>query len=485
MTTTAEAPALPEVGSRIESHQQLIDLPVGSVISGRFEREVKREDGRWQRPSGDHRAEDSFDMNRYAYRVVSIGGDGTTPAVPPAVGSAVTVEQYTTLPVGTVIRRNRPGSVAWAREEGGWRSSNNTFRTPDRMRRDLSYLIVSLPEPTTPPDPVDTTIETPLPETAEYISTAETLEQYKQRFRTQMFGAQQNSGVNRGPVTAAMRKLGVAEMDVTPGLPVVMSDHDTIERLPDGTAVAYKTPDDAQYSVLVKQNGGLVSALGVNHPDSFDVLKVIQVPGVDGPPEWVTASSSESELDAIRQFMRQAWEVGIEAKRSNSWCGEYERAMERVGINENVLCDPNSGLTAEEVAALPEGTVLRFWGFPATENSVLYVRDDAADNPARTRRIGGTLPGSWAARGMSVVCEVSQPFRVSVASTAEMDDMPVGTVLQETANTRNGNRWVKSSTGYSGDTSRFWKLAGDTYGYRSRQFTTSAMSYTLIPGVTR
>ena len=469
MTETMAEPTL-GAGSTITSIRQLTDLPVGSVISGRRGNETKIDNDMWSRGADHSRSSREFRPDTYTYTVVSVGNG---PAVEPAVGGVVTSEMFGSLPHGTVIRRDRAGvTTTWTRTSGGWDSSGGQSRTPENMRTDLLYRIVSLPAPV---EPVDTTIETPMPGTqAAREQGEETLEEFKARFRTTVYAAQQSAGVNRTPVTNALRKLGVETTPtVAPGMPVTIADARLVGELPVGTVLTWGQDPTKfrEYALYGKtHNGDMVKMLGGADPDYYTVLRAIIVPGVEAVER---TPCSESEHQQIREFMARAWEVGVQAKESQGWCGEYERAMERCGINASVAHEPSRGQTAEQVAALPEGTILRVC-LGAT-SSVLYIRDDSADNPAKTRRLGGSLAGSWAQWGMIPVNEPEQTMSIPVLSPQEMDGMPVGTTVGE-----GSSRWTRREPNPSlGDNRRCW-FSGD-YSYRSNQFNITNLRYMVIP----
>lgn len=470
-------------GTILTSREQVADLPVGSVIccDARFGEEQKINQNQWRCVgTGAVRAQSSISpapQSEFTYRLVRLGAPGefeapATPTVPAMGVSLSSHDQMRALPSGSIIT-SRAGRTSYVRDETGFRGeSNGRHRTVDSMRTDDFYRVTFVPGVAAE---VDTTEQSPT--VAETVGGMETLEQYKQRFRTVVYGSQQGAGVSRTPIDRAMAKMGVGEPRLSPGMVVCMSDSDLIQSLPLSTVlVVGEDPSDwAKYGVYVRTTAGYVERwIGGFDSDGHAQMRVIQMPGVEAE-EWTQATGSESEREAIKQFKKEAWELGKRAKNDQGWCGEYEAAMSRVGIDETSLFIAEKGLSAEEVAALPQGTILRY--LTSNTESVLYRRDDEANNPAKTKRIGGSLGGSWSPDHNVVMWTPDTPMNVSIACVQEMDGMPVGTVIGQAS-----QRWERRSEAMAGDSRRVWFSQGDTsYGYRSSQFSPTGMSYVVLP----
>lgn len=471
MTTTAEPLVAIEVGTIITSREQLTALPVGAVIrydGVSTQHYTKLDTDSWQIRGNEGMA--------WADHHFTLGGANVVESLPGpvlSVGDRITTrEQLEALPLGAIVQ-TRTGRTTYTREERGLVSTpGGRVRDFSPVRSGSHFLIVHLPgSPAEPEEIGDTTEVTP-------IGGSETLEQYKQRFRTIVYGSAYQSGVSTVPLDRAMEKLSVVLHNHTPGMHVAYSDSSLMNSMPRGATLEIgRDPSDFNgYAVYGKdQNGGFIRLVGGAGIDEAATLRLLSIPDVE-PAEWATAEAGLEDREAIRAFMRQAWQLGLKAKSENQWCGEYEAAMSRAGINEAVGSDTEPGLSAEEVAALPEGTYVRFAADASA--SVIYKRDDRADNPAKTRRVAGSLPGAWIENGMVKLWSPDDRtgLRFSVHSAEEMDAMPLGTVV-----TDRSSRWTKREPNPE-DTTRAWYADGDNrYGYRSRQFTVSSLTYVVIP----
>lgn len=472
-TTTVDSPALPAVGDRITSSRQLTDLPVGSVIrcAARYGDETKVAADRWQ--SGRRtRYQASINPDDFSYTVVRIGPDGER-ATEESTGvtalrtgdTIVSRPQFDALPVGSIIT-SVSGRTALTRTEDGYRSHHGSAKDTSTMR--LNYYRVTH----VPGEQVDESEETML----ESPAVTMTLDQFKQRFRTLIVAASNYHGISPTVVNRALQRLEVPEYPVQPGMYVCNRDNTLLNMLPEGTVLTIgdDPADFGGYAVFVEQSTGPVRWLGGwvdDGGDPFFTYRVHQVPGVE--PGALAANGSESELDAVQEFRQKAWNLGWNVKMEQSWCSTYEDCMRRAGVDENATINDSPTRSPEEVAALPPGTILRFR--PTPTQSVLYRRDDTAGNPARTRRIGGTVSGSWAAR-MAVVAQPGQAMAIPVVSHEEMDAMPVGTAIRDASG---GQSWKKGEGQHAG---RVWFLRNDqSYGYSSRQFSVGTMQYVELP----
>lgn len=474
-TTTVDSPSLPAVGERISSRRQLSDLPVGSVIrcNERYGEETKIMQGQWRSERRGTRSQTSISPDRYMYTLVSIGPAEEQPVeepvtVPRTGDTIVARPQFGVLPVGSIITSSS-GRTALTRTEDGYRSQNGNAKDMTTLR--LNYYRVTH----VPGEQVDESEETMLESSAPTM----TLDQFKQRFRTLIVAASNYNGISPTVTQRALRRMEVPEYDPQPGMYVCYRDSELYNSLPDGTVLTFgEDPADyLNYAVYIRRNGSLTKCLGGwrdNGSDAFFTYRVLQVPGVE--PGVLAAAGSESELEAVYEFRKMAWETGWQVKLDQSWCGTYEECMRRAGVDESAVSVDTGTISAEEVAALPAGTVLRFR--PTPTHSVLYRRDDAAGNPARTRRIAGNVPGSWA-RQMAVVWLSGQTMAIPILSHEEMDAMPVGTVIGEVGARQ---RWTKREPDGHSRAQRVWFASNDpSYGYTSRQFSVGSIRYVELP----
>lgn len=406
----------------------------------------------------------------------------TTITARPDVGQRLTSEDVVALPSGAVAIYTRTGTVWTKQSNGFWHSDAGASSSPETMSRRAGgghLTLHELPGPTPePPLPeVDTTEETP----AVGITLLTSLDEVKALFATVALGGQQINGVNYSTVANALEKIKIAP-DRTPdgeGAPVCMADQRLINRLPDHTLLVTRTdPDDEKHSVFQKTPGGLSLLMGSTDYDHYTLLRIMSRP--DGVKvEW-SGSESEPQYEAILKFKKSAWKVTRNVKSSTGWCGVLEDVVKRAGVTADIESMDSVPLTAEQIAELPEGTVLKY-AAAGQSRSVLYVRDDSADNPAKTRRIGGSLPGSWLRSGAWVARRAEAEVSIQVHSRDEMASMPIGTVIGD-----GSYRYTKFETNDGdGVRRREWRTvdAGRTYIYCANDFSIGSMRYSSIPGV--
>jgi hypothetical protein len=275
--------------------------------------------------------------------------------------------------------------------------------------------------------------------------------------------------VSLNPLVVAYEKLEVPNHDPFLGMLVHGSDNRLVRRLPDRSILTAGNPlTPLTHGVYGVDSGGSLTQLLGQLP--YNVALTLEVAQGLTRPDWMDVEAVPEDRTRIHEFRVRALEIGNRAKVDERWCGTYETAMSAVGID-STLTEAVETLTPEQVADLPAGTVLRF---REDETSVLLRRDDAADNPAKTVRIGGTVPGEWASRDLVVVHPHDATDRnmgIKVVSHAEMESMPVGTSIGEA----NGSRqWTKNTEGT-------WASSGGYGSHRSNAFSLGNLRYTHLP----
>lgn len=397
----------------------------------------------------------------------------------PVADTLMTRDNVNDVPYGSSVRNSTSGRT-WTREHSGrWRSDQNTTVSSATMARRASYghvSFVSGPQPT--PAETDTNDQTPM---GPHLS----LDQFAQRFATLMWGGHQHAGMGHGHLiqTALHQTLAIPEYDPMIGLSVCFTNHSLIDRLPaDTVLITEGEPGDQHFTVYKKRTsgGGLERILGAGDITGPNVVLLIEsMPNSTAKAPWVDAPGSDSELAEINTFRAKAWAAAMSVKSSTGWCGELEGVVYRSGIDSRAANQtPTPLLTAEQVAELPVGTFLRYTSTHVLlENArtrvgktAVYVRDDAAENPAKTRRIGGILPGSWVPAENEVVHRPGENMNFLPTSSAEIESMPLGTRVGDTSGTYyekgepdgHGNNW------FAGNRQRAYKVEqlGLHYAYR-------------------
>lgn len=249
----------------------------------------------------------------------------------------------------------------------------------------------------------------------------ETLEQYQQKFRQVTYGTAHRAGVSIPPIDVAMRRLNVADPALAPG---AWLHHYYAPRLdvPEGTVIRLEHGEGVTLQGWAGPSQGWIRLAG-QAQNQVTAGRIVSIGDDYDVPDWVTREGPE-EAD-IREFQRRAWDLGVAAKAAQGWCGDYERAMEEMGVNGRTIETLNEPtLDPEAVSQLPEGTILR-------TVETLFVRDDRVSNPCRTRRIGGrSKAGHWSSE-MRLAQQAGADLRILVVSTHEMAGMPVGTVVED------------------------------------------------------
>lgn len=464
-------PVVPAVGDPITSAEQMDSLPMGSVI--RWTRtsgatvDYTREEGGWRSEEGGLAQPDGFQMM----------GQNVVHSIPAIaqVGQPITDRHVMVgLPLDSIVRSTRSGN-RWLRIQDGFQNlETGRVRSADRLGISGHILLEYLP-PGSPINLEGIEEETPA---ADETPPTETFEAYVQRFRTVTFGQAQRSGVSLVPIERALTALEAPTPEPSVGMALHSSDYALISTLPQGTVAQTGEPEDwTNHGLFGIKDGSVLHLLGGVQDARSKLLTVTGLPGSADPAEWAAREATTDDVRLIRDFKARAHEIGQKAKRENSWCGDYEAAMERMGISDvDAAMFSTDPLTAEEVSALPEGSILRY----AAEGmgaSVLYRRDNRSTNPCRTTRIGGTLPGAWRSEGMRLLWNVATEgaaFRVPAMSHDEVEAMPGGTRLMVGAST-----YEKESVGPNAGK---WRSSrGRTYWYVATDFTVSSIQYVRFP----
>ncbi len=397
----------------------------------------------------------------------------TTEAPTITVGAALTSEeQYRSLPIGTTLITER--RTTWTKiDEDTFESTSGTKRAMSRFNTAGTNHITSVPpDLTSTENPVEGVKITALPET---------LEQFKQRFETTMWGCTQYQSVSTDSHEQAFRDLGCVSPPVpTPGMTVCQSDFRVIRTLPVGTVLRSSlNPKETNYSIArINRQHEWQQVLGTGG-GNFHVWHVLTMPGVE-PAPYTTEEWSMEMVEPIFEWTRQAYAVGMRVKSNHGWCETFDSMLHRTGVDREAAENRPRLLTAEQVAELPAGTVLRY---TARAGTALLVRDNRYTNPARTRWLSGSVEGDWAPAGLERVAGATATnLNVPVKSRAEMDSMPVGTVVQDGVGTVVVHDGSRASVRYTKQDNGTW-LRPDYGAYHSVDLTLARLRYVSIGAV--
>lgn len=380
----------------------------------------------------------------------------------PVVGDAVTDrETYYSLPIGSTFRTatNR----VWKKVSDDVFESETT-----RNHRNIRQLSIQGTNRVASVGPQVTAEAEPVGDGVQVTVQPETLEQFKQRFETIMWGCTITQGVDSGRNDAAMRELEclTPQEALSPGMLLARSDSRLARYLPDETVIANGfNPMDPGYCVMRVSAGRFHTLLGRDDGDAFGLWRVVTMPGVE-PKPYVTGEWDPSMPEAIHAWKRRAYAVGMRVKSHAGWCGTFDTMLARADVDTTAR-DPFPGvLSAEQVAEHRAGTMVRYEGRGG--QTAFLMRDDTATNPARTRSLGGSL-GDWAPHNL-VVVGTNGNLSVPVKNGAEMISMPVGTQAVDVDSNR--IRYTKESDGT-------W-VRPDVGRYRPQDFNYMRMRYVRI-----
>lgn len=419
--------------------------------------------------------------------------DRTHDAPPPPGEVVQSHAQALAIPVGTILTGVQ-GATYEVRERDGVKTLFNTGTdrwtptTLDGMRTDGKVRVARYPEgfvspaesPVAIPDGLGSTDY----DTEVDLSGRETLGRYKQRFKTTIYGRATRAGINFSYAENAMRVLEVPEVEPTPGMVIYGSDTRTMNRMPNGTVMAGGVPGAYGHWSVLGKAGNAWSTLAGGADSNFVLYTVDTVPGVETPAEWVTQPAAVEDERLIWDFKQAAERVGARAQSETGWCGEYGASMRSAGVDSRIHRNPYiPPFTAEQVSERAQGTVYRVE--VGAYDFVLMVRDDASTNPARTRRLVGTIPGAWASgmreaqgrRSVHLNVLGLPPLMerwIVVGSGRELDRVPVGTMITDNSTVwrkqerRHGVLWYRLNRDGS---------SRDDYAYSGRDFTHGDMAY--------
>jgi len=309
----------------------------------------------------------------------------------------------------------------------------------------------------------------------------ESLSMYQQRFQTTIIASADHAGIGRSTVEEAFDSLGISErFPLGVGMVVCHYDGDLMQMLPNGVLIeSGRNPANyGNYGVYTKRNGRWVRKLGGGPMEGRSLsanIRVLGLPGTPPQPDWLREEWTPDTPRLIHEFKQKAWIVGADHKARHRWCSEYESSMSRADVSEVRDFDPALLITtAEAISALEEGTIVRL---TSRRESVIYLRDNRSVNPARTVRLGGSLPGSWTRGPVEVVRRPGQRLNVKVLSHTEMEGMPVGTMLQDRGN---ATRWTRDY--HTDNSGRVYWFEGTrrAYAYSSSDFGIGNLYYTKI-----
>lgn len=310
------------------------------------------------------------------------------------------------VPVGLILKS---GDHTVIRTYAGWTDSAGGYHAPEQDWP--GYRIVRVPD-----------------------EPSLSLTRYIQQFRTTMLGASIANSISLGNVKPALEAIGcyAIEAPVSVGMMVHYSDQETLGEIPDGSILRHGLPDlwEAQ-SYYVVQGYRIQHVLGPLRVHAHDVFEVHSMPDGREPLDWAVQpwdDSMRAELDA---FKDRAWDLGLKAKQTHQWCGQYEVAMARMGLTREWADRPRE-MTPEQVRALPVGTVLVGWNADDPSQFAFWRRTDDATNEWRVEHVFGELDDDYPSDGMGLT--VAQQATVTgtairIFNIEQMNALPIGSVL--------------------------------------------------------
>lgn len=160
-----------------------------------------------------------------------------------------------------------------------------------------------------------------------------TIDVFKQMARTVCHGFAIQHGVAIQPVLTALERIGASDGNppLGVGMYVHYSDGDLRARLGRKRGVVYGHGNPNQweaYGEFRDMDGSRPTMGGVTYFSSNMRVMAMDDPDTD---RWLREPTEEDDAEVAR--MRGVmWEIGVRAKRANSWCEAYETAMSVLGI---------------------------------------------------------------------------------------------------------------------------------------------------------
>jgi hypothetical protein len=419
----------PQVGEVVGSRERLASLPIGSVVRYRNAAHgwTKASADEWTQPGGGLRHNDA---TVWRFTQTTIIGLPDVPSVGQVVGSH---ERLAALPVGSVVRVDRPGRYPWTLGvDNLWRLENGSTRASDSNRWPLENLVLlrvgqpsqTANRPATLPDDVEQVV--PIGHRDRGV------EQFKRLVAGVVLGAGTVHGVNRDPIERCLVALGIP------------TDHvgHVVENINVGSVIEsqfrHNIPAGAVVRRLCSTQGPLesdvdgVGARGTSwttliqappsqrrgNPVAYEVLTMPE--GHDSPEPEVVTHESLAEVEALRRNLRR---VGDDARGGAGWCGVYTMVVDSLGATS---AEQHAGIMdPEQVSAEPQGSVF----ITLTAEPVIVVRDDRSTNPCRTVRVIGEV-GHWAPRLRKVAERMPSRTNPLTVESSVLRSMPEGSVVR-------------------------------------------------------
>lgn len=269
-------------------------------------------------------------------------------------------------------------------------------------------------------------------ERTEVVLPPESASNFRWRLRDTALGAGERSGVALGAIQRMCAEFGADTPLFTVG--GVVTSRTDIVRLPVGSVIYVGHPDLPKLlNVWEITDGGQMShrlgpAAGLR---TGMPVTIHSIPGYLRPPEEEPASE-----EALARIALRAFRIGKVYQSKQNWCSVFNRCLDGLGINDAMLTSigavmsgPGDELRKEQVAGLPEGSVL-WHRWRGDQGFAVYVRDDGARGRSKTRRLFGYGDdGSNTHDLMTVVSTPQEPMAWSVTGQQALH-FPLGTVLR-------------------------------------------------------
>lgn len=270
-----------------------------------------------------------------------------------------------------------------------------------------------------------------------------TVEAFRQEVATTVVGAARAAGVTIDPVFTALEHLSIPAIPEEVGAGMVLDIYDRDIRALNcfDRPLLFTAGDprnyDQSWTGTITRDGTFNALLGrARIGYLFRSGVVVEQPDM---PRWAPAfdHGTAEDAQAIALLKSEAWKIGIKAKQHNSWCGEYEAAMLRLGITaESVIAEPGDvGQIAvrEEVRNLPLGTVV-YYRNTEPDRWYFFIRsEDSTNNHGLRRLIAGQRNATAHYASAAEYRVVAQPGRrIPMTENHWLMHLPVGSWLSDT-----------------------------------------------------
>jgi hypothetical protein len=310
----------------------------------------------------------------------------------------------------------------------------------------------------------------------------ETVQQYGQRLRTLTLGQAFGAGVSRTPIYDIFEQEGINALErPIYGMWAHIGDQDMRELLPRGAVGVSGDHTTDQYGIWIYNGDSWQRAFGPRTNVTNAAVRVLWLPDDTEVDQWDTPAADEEER--LRALKARLYDIGIKAKSANGWCGEYEQAMGRAGIDDAIgltgrltqaalggvwLAEPRP---VSEFESLPPGSLGADRNLPGAYPAYYFLCTDGETWHHATLRDGLGIfrpegRGEYGSSRVTHVHFVALPVFERGTMVASIEHMRQAVIGSEVQNSRtryvkiNEHQWQSASGEFEVDDPRAETITG-------------------------